>query len=323
LLDRLAELRADPARARGISRDLEAELRSLLRERNRFVVAKVAQLASELRLEGLRAPLRTALADLLREPDGDSAAKRDPQCLAKVALARALVELEDDDAEVFLAGSRHVQHEPVWGGSVDTAAELRGVCAHGLLATGHHSTSFELVRLLADPETPARVLAVRAVSAGIVGAEELLRLVVLKGDPEGDVLYEAFAGLLELAPERSLAFSASFLDHADAARRDAATLALGASRLGAALDPLCDAHRAHRGEPSTLLLAISTLRSEGAFDYLLGVLARAASFEARLALEALAIHRGEEDLVARVWRVLEERADATLCELAKRKLEAG
>ena len=43
--------------------------------------------------------------------------------------AEALEQIDHAEAAVFLAGVRHVQLEPAWGGSQDTAAPLRAACA--------------------------------------------------------------------------------------------------------------------------------------------------------------------------------------------------
>ena len=56
-----------------------------------------------------------------------------PQCWAKNALAQTLAAFDYQDKELFLAGMRHVQLEPVWGGSSDTAGPLRGLCALALV----------------------------------------------------------------------------------------------------------------------------------------------------------------------------------------------
>ena len=52
-----------------------------------------------------------------------------------IAIARALFALDYDGEGLYLAGMRHVQMEPGWGGSSDTAVELRGMCAMGLAST--------------------------------------------------------------------------------------------------------------------------------------------------------------------------------------------
>ncbi len=166
--------------------------------------------------------------------------KRDPQCRGKVAIAKALRRAEACPEEVFLVGVRHVQPEPVWGGRVDTAAELRGVCGMALTEEHHPRALVEVAHLLADPEAAARTAAARAL--GSCGrpdvAEPLLRLRIETGEGEADVLGECFGALLEVAPKQSLSYVEAFLASRDDAAAESAALALGSSRLDAALPPL-------------------------------------------------------------------------------------
>jgi hypothetical protein len=85
-------------------------------------VAKAAALAAAHDLLDLREDLARALARLL-----ELSFKADPGSAAKSALAEALDRLAHPDHELFLRASRHVQWEPVWGGRVDAAADLRAV----------------------------------------------------------------------------------------------------------------------------------------------------------------------------------------------------
>jgi hypothetical protein len=211
---------------------------------------------------------------------------------------------------------RHVQHEPVWGGTVDTAAELRGLCGLGLAATGRPGALLELVRLLADAETQTRVLGARAVaSSGTAGAEEALRLKVLIGDAEREVLMEALVALLRIAPERSLAFARELLDGEDAPRAEAAALALGEARPEGADELLAAALDRGHPDPAIALLALATLRSEAALELLLSVVASGPGHQAREALRALGVHRDDEELTLRVRAAVTERAAAGLSRL--------
>src|SRR5438309_905435 len=92
-----------------------------------------------------------AAADLIRDSDTDlvpllSAAferlmerplQTDKGCTGKIAIARALERIDYHRPDVFLRGLHHVQPEPVWGGTQDTAVELRGICAMGLARLDH------------------------------------------------------------------------------------------------------------------------------------------------------------------------------------------
>jgi hypothetical protein len=306
-LDRLADLRGSPSpRA-----ELVEELRRLLRARSAHVAAKTAQLAAELELEELIPDLREAFESRMVD-----SVRRDPQCAAKTAIASALVTLdasalvtlEETNETVFLRGIRHVQREPVWGGTVDTAAELRGLCALGLAAAGHPGSSLELVRLLVDPETQARVLGTRAVAgSGFLGAEELLRLKVHSGDSEQEVLVEALAGLMHIAPERSVELARELLAGDDSPRAAAAALALGEARPRGAFELLATALEAGHPETAITLLALATLRSEPALELLLKIVAEAPGHLAREALRALAVYRDDEALADRVRAATEAR----------------
>ncbi len=108
--------------------DCTAPLRTALRQRNNYIVAKAADLVAQRRIEEL-------LPDLLAAFDRffEDAVKSDPQCWAKNSLSRALAALELQEPAPFLRGMRHVQMEPVWGKSSDTAGGLRGICALALV----------------------------------------------------------------------------------------------------------------------------------------------------------------------------------------------
>ena len=185
----LHQLRADPLSATSI-----ATLRHVLGGKTSHAVAKAAQIAGEFEIAALTADLAAAFDRLMVNP-----AKSDPGCRAKAEIADALYRIGSDDAAVFLRGIRHVQMEPVWGGRVDTATALRGACALGLVRMNYPDALSELADLLADPETPARVAAARAVAySENDNGVPLLRLKVLVGDPESEVVSECLVGLLKL-----------------------------------------------------------------------------------------------------------------------------
>ena len=153
----------------------EPELGKALGLRNNFLVAKAAALALHHWLTGLTPELAAAFPRFL-----DNGAKTDPQCWAKNALAKTLAAFEYQDAELFFAGMRHVQHEPVWGGAADSAGALRGTCALALVQCrelNSHRVLMALLPLFADKEAAVQVNAVRAVEqVGDDAAALLLRL---------------------------------------------------------------------------------------------------------------------------------------------------
>ena len=277
------------------------------------VVARAARLAEDALLYELVTPLKSAYTRFLEKP-----LKRDPSCHAKKAIARALVALDCDDVEFFLGALRYRQLEPVWGGTADTAADVRASCAMGLVSSSYSRALLELTTLLHDAEPAARIGAARAIACGNPReAELLLRAKTLAGDAEPQVLGACFTGLLAVEPEQSIGFVAEYLGHADDAVRELAALALGESRLDAALPPLKQAWdgvlvaETFRG---SLLRAASAHRSEGATDWLLELVAEARAAVALDVLEALALYKHNAKLTQRLSEVLAERGDSKLTE---------
>ncbi len=293
-----------------------ALLRKGLSDRVSIVVAKAAELAGELGTSALAPDLLAAFRRFLSDPS------KDKGCLAKIAIAEALTRLEHEEADIFLEGIRHVQREPVWGGTEDTAAWLRGLCGIGLAGCRHPRVLQHLVDLLADPEKPARIGGIRALG-GIGGPEPalLLRLKLLQGDPEVEVLAEGFRAFLSIEPPgEASTFVARFLDSADEAVSEAAALALGESRYPQALEVLKRSWESARGRSfrRVLLVAIALLRTGPATDFLVSLLAEESRETRRGALEALGPFLYSDELRERVRTAVE--GDEDLRELFEAEL---
>jgi len=239
--------------------------------------------------------------------------KRDPSCKAKGAIARALVQLDCLDAGFFREGIVVRQPEPVWGGTVDTAADVRASCAMGLAASGDPRALIALVDLLADPELRARIGAVRAIGCTEpLAAEAVLRVKVLAGDEEPEVIGECVAALLQLEPDLSPAFVARLLDGPDEEIAEYAALALGESRLDAAVAELRARWEAQplKGPRERVLLRAAVLaRNEAAFDWLLGLVEHADTATAVFLVQGLAVYRGNARLAGRLRQRLETRGE--------------
>jgi hypothetical protein len=245
--------------------------------------------------------------------------KHDPGCIAKGAIARALVTLDCLDAAFYREGIVLRQPEPVWGGSVDTAADVRASCAMGLAASGDPDALLDLVDLLADTEHRARIGAVRAIGCTQpLAATAVLRTKALLGDTEPEVIGECFRALLALAPDQSPGFVARWLDAppgADPALAELAALALGESRLDAAVALLrqrWESEPWHRQADRVLLRAAAMARSPAAFDWLLGLAAEADAATARSVIEELAPYRHNRRLRDDLHARLADRGDAAL-----------
>lgn len=304
--DELAELEAAAETAGEDS--LADVLAKALGDRHYRVVALAAHLTGEKLVYACVPHLLTSWPRFI-----ENAIKRDPNCFAKKAIARALYDLDCDDVEFWLAAIRYRQMEPVWGGTVDTATDLRATAAMGLVASGHSRALVEVAALLADGEPPVRAGAARAIACGNPReAEPLLRLKVLTGDEDPLVIGDCFTALLSVEPDESPAFVARFLDDEDEAVVEAAALALGESRSPAALaflqaawdDVLVPAEIRR-----VLVRAAALHRSNEAFDWLLDL---AAARDAKIATEivdVLSIYRHNDKLAARLRDIVDGRAD--------------
>jgi len=290
--------------------DLVRDLAPFLRHKSNHVVAAAATTAERLEAGGLAPDLVAAFERLMGNPT-----KLDPGCKALIAIAQALVQMDDPAAKVYFAGIRHVQREGSFGPPVDVAAPLRGLCARGLARMGHPGALLECVTLLADPEIPARTGAVRAV--GESGRPEgvlLLRLKALLGDREIEVVGECFGSLFSLDPAGSIDFVARFLKSDVEGMAEQAALALGESRLGAAFPILRDAWESGgaRELRRTLLTAIALLRVDDALEFLLERLGAESGPVAADALAGLAFYARDEAVLARVEAIIRQRGDGAL-----------
>jgi HEAT repeat protein len=262
-----------------------------------LVAAKAARIAGEWLVAELIPQLVEAFDRFMVKPE-----TTDKRCAAKIEILKALCKLEYTSPGVFRRGLRHVQLEPTWGGSADTAAEVRALGAMGLAQTDYPDALEEILPLLLDPQRDARIGASRAIAAsGLPGGTLLLRLKALSGD-EPEILGECFAGLLRAAPAQSPEFVAKFLDHREEAIAEAAALALGDSRLESAFAVLREAFERTRA-PSlrrTLLLAIALLRRENAIDYLLDLVQNGEGLTSADAVAALAMYEKDPNLQERL-----------------------
>ena len=255
-----------------------------LNAKSNLVVAKAARLIGNALWLEMAAELAAALERFL-----EGAA--DKGCSAKLALARALNQLEYDGAELFLAGMKCLQREPVWGGSEDVAAELRAVCAACLAGSVYPYKLRALVDLLADTEWPARAGAVRALAAlGGDSATLLLRFKTLTGDPELEVFSDCLSGLLQLEGAAALPLVVSFTGNRQPEEiRDTAVLALGESRRADAVAALMEMFgRTVDGDRrKCILLALATSRSEAASEFLDELIRTGTPLEMAMATEAV------------------------------------
>jgi hypothetical protein len=261
-------------------------LRKALAHRNNYVVARAADLVREVNLSQLAPDLLIAFDRFFADP-----VKTDPQCWAKNALSRALAAFEHQDAAVFLRGMRHIQPEPVWGGSSDTAGTLRGICALALVqcrSLVEADLLTHLVDLFGDKDKSVRVDAIRAVEqVGSSSATLLLRLKAILGADEPEVLGACYGGILRIEGVLAISWISRFLATSDDAAGEAA-LSIAGTHSPPAFTVLRDRFN-EESDPwfrSVLLSAMALTRQDAALEFLFD-LVRTESLQAEAALEAI------------------------------------
>lgn len=281
------------------------QLVKALAAKSNLVVAKAARIAGESQWAELTDDLVKAFDRLVKR-----GSEADKGCAATTAIARALYALDYDGADMYLAGMHHVQREAGYGGPTDTAVDLRAVCAMGLASTNYRHKMRELVDLLADPEWRARAGAVRAIATvGSEAAGLLLRLKTQLGDEEPDVLADCFAGMIEMEGAEALPLVTSFAESGEEEVRDAAILALGASRRADAVDWLIARfdRAADMETRRSVLLALATSRTEPAIAFLLDVIRNSSKQSSALAVAAMEVNRGDSRIREEMEKALRER----------------
>ena len=313
-LDHLAELRhRDP------SPEHTEEIRKFLAHKSNLVAAKAAKLVAHQRRSELVPDLVSAFRRFMANP-----AQNDKRCAALTGITEVLYEFDYCEPDIYLQGLRHVQMEASFGPPVDAAAALRGISAQALLRTRYKDAMAAVLRLLVDREPPARIGAVRALATnGGSAGTLLLRLKVLTGDSEPEVIAECFVGLLSSAPEDSLSFIADFVNVEDQAISDAAIWALGQSRLPAAFEALRDKweRTAARDQRMRVLSAIAMLRVEIAIQFLCSIIATGNHTTASDALNALATFKSNNNIREAVAAAVRKRRDEKLQSTFEREFE--
>jgi HEAT repeat protein len=308
-LAQLSSLAKEPISASSV-----AELRKFLADSSNFVVADAATIVGKANLPDLAPELVAAFDRFMFDPE-----ETDKQCRAKIAIVEALNKLDYENPEIFLRGFHHVQHEPVWGGTLDTAAALRGASAFGLVRLNHRDAITLLVDLLVDSEKVARVAAVQALeSVGSVAAVPLLRLKARLGDKEPELTCECLTALLRREPE-AVAFVSEFLHAGNEDIRAGAALALGETRRPGAFEALRSVaiDISPGSVQEAVLLGIAMLRQPAATEFLIGLIANGSA--SRAALSALAIHRHNEAIRDRVGAAVAALQDEELTAWFQRK----
>jgi hypothetical protein len=159
------------------------------------------------------------------------------------------------------------------------------LCASILEALGHFA------ELLADPHRIARIGAARAIaSLGHLEGVPLVKLKLLSGDAEAEVIGECCSALLRLAPEDGLRLVIPLLHSRSEDVRVQAAVALGESRQPSAFEPLraCWQWQRDQSIRKIVLTAIGILRCDEADEFLLSLIRGTNERDAADAMEAIA-----------------------------------
>jgi HEAT repeat protein len=278
-------------------------LRKALEHRNNFVVAKAADLVRDFQLQQLIPALLAAFERFF-----DTPVKTDPQCWAKNALSRALAAFEHQDAAIFLRGMRHIQLEPVWGGSSDTAGTLRATCALALVqCRSLHEPDLlaHLVELFADKDRSVRIEAAHAIEqVGSPSAALLLRLRAVLSADEPEVLGACYSGILRLEGVSAIPWISRFLASSDDPAAEAA-LAIAGTHSPQGFDILRERFT-EEGDPwfrSVLLSAIALTRQDDALEFLIDLVCTE-SLQAEPAIEAILRSMPSDEVTERLEKMV-------------------
>ena len=308
LEDKLAALRA--IRDAEPSESHKSELKRYLGDRSNLVVATAATLAAEGAFLELAGDMEAAFDRFLVDP-----VKNDKLCRAKIAIVQALDKLEHLKRDVFEKAARCIQLEPAFGAPVDTAVPLRGAAIFALARIGGSDYHCLLVDALTDTEKDVRIAAAQALAyVGTEAAGLVLRLKARLGDADPDVFSDCLSGLLTIGPEANLDFVCEFLRPTDPPRCEAAALALGKTKLPAALEALksCSQRSYEKTLRNQILLAISMMRLPAAIDFLLELVASDSESSALAAMTVLKFHRYDARLCERLAQTVKRTGSRAL-----------
>jgi HEAT repeat protein len=285
----------------------KAAFTKALAAKSNLIVAKAARLIGNAQWIELNPDMAAAFSRMIAK-----GAVIDKACAAMIAIARVLVQSDYDAPDLYLRGIHHVQMEASYGPAIDTAAELREVCAMGLANSIYPHKLRELVPLLVDKEWRVRAAVIRAI--GVIGTDAaslLLRYKMLLGDKDPEVMSDCFMAVLTLEGAEGVPLVAPFAESGNPEVREAAILAMGASRRADAVEWLIAkfANTADKPGRKCILLSLSTSRMETAVAFLLDLVRNGSPATSTLAIDALSIHARDRQLSAQVDSAVASRND--------------
>jgi HEAT repeat protein len=290
------------------------DLRKALADKNNFYVGKVARRAASLNATALIEPMLQAFNRFL-----EGGAEADPQCWAKFDLLESLYELGHRNPSVYRRAFRCIQLENVWGGKEDSATRVRAQAALALIDC--ELDPIQLLRTLlhglSDPAKNVRIETIRALTRlGRWEGELLIRQKALSGDPQPEVLGNAFSAVLELEQQGSVQFVIDFLDSDDEATQLEAAASLAQSRHESAFQAISKlwGKILTQDMRRTIVISLGASPLEEARDFLLTILKDGQTEEAIWAVTALATSRHRDDLRQTIQAIIDQRRDRQLAQ---------
>lgn len=274
--------------------------RDLIGHRSSILVGAAARVLLKYDLTCDHQILRDAYERFLVDPT-----ETDKGCRAKLPLCEVLTARDFEDPDFYIAGMKYVQMDPAYGDPEDSAPNLRGLHAYGLIGCRFVTWTAvmpHLVDLLNDSTEISRAHAARAISEhGSPAAVWLLRHHVQRNEFSSDVVGECMTGMMKNDGDNpdTLNFVGSFLFGDDAIAAEAAE-ALCQSRTPQALKTVinvCETPRYPILEAA--LLSLSICRETMATDYLLSLI-RSGESRGVVALKSMAPNRYYPDILRQV-----------------------
>ncbi len=245
-----------------------------LADKTNLIIAEAAKLIGEFELTGLEPELLAAWNRLIEQSDP---VKADKGCTAKTAIIEALGTLNHDVSEFYLVALQYKQIEPGWPQAEDTAENVRAGSAFAI-ARSQVLRIVDKLTAFVDYLQGSRADRINAVKAIADTRHEsaipLLRLKLLSGDDEAEVMGACMSGLLDLAPLRSIPLVARILTNPTESIILEAAAALGVCGKPAAVEALINAWKrtANKDQQRSLLISIGLSRDPSAINFLISQL---------------------------------------------------
>ena len=277
-----------------------------LADKTNLVIAEAAKLIGEFEVTELESELQAAWNRLIEHADP---VKADKGCTAKTAIIETLGNLNHDDSEFYLTAIQYRQIEPGWPDAQDTAENVRAGCAFAIARSQQLRIVDKLTAFVdyLQGSRSDRINAVKAITdTRHESAIPLLRLKLLSGDPEAEVMGTCMSGMLDLATQRSIPLVAEFLSNPTENVVYEAAAALGVCGKPAAVEALINALKrtGNKDQQRSLLISIGLSRDPSAINFLISQLEARRDIET--VLEALKPSCVYEETQRRVREVMQK-----------------